>query len=232
MAENGERLSRKTVLYYPYSSLCRVPGKGLLAPWPTGLRPRPMIPAFFFRMVAAAARRTPVRMEKVDSNGLLPCGPLLKSFHGFAFRRFLQKRLPDHLLELPKEDPLKGVKIQCLVNCLRRSENAGRRFLPRGSKTDPRGLPPSDRSRRRVAVQRGGSGKARQALRIFLDKRLPDYAESRNQPEVEVTSGLSPYLHFGHISVHEIFRKLIEKEGWFPDGFPTRPPVPAAGGGA
>ncbi|MFC1534994.1 deoxyribodipyrimidine photolyase, partial [Thermodesulfobacteriota bacterium] len=47
--------------------------------------------------------------------------------------------------------------------------------------------------------------------------RLPFYLENRNQPAKEATSGLSPYLHFGHISVHEIFHELIGYEDWFFD---------------
>ena len=38
--------------------------------------------------------------------------------------------------------------------------------------------------------------------------------EDRNEPDREATSGLSPYLHFGHISAHEIFREVTP--GWTP----------------
>ena len=31
---------------------------------------------------------------------------------------------------------------------------------------------------------------------------------------MDVTSGLSPYLHFGHISAHEIFHRILRKEDW------------------
>jgi deoxyribodipyrimidine photo-lyase len=34
---------------------------------------------------------------------------------------------------------------------------------------------------------------------------------------VEATSGLSPYLHFGHISAHEVFARLAHREDWSPD---------------
>jgi deoxyribodipyrimidine photo-lyase len=42
------------------------------------------------------------------------------------------------------------------------------------------------------------------------------YGEEHNSPDAGVTSGLSPYLHWGHISVHEIFRRVAETEGWAP----------------
>jgi len=55
---------------------------------------------------------------------------------------------------------------------------------------------------------RGGSEEARRTLGHFLRRRLAGYAEHRNEPERDATSGLSPYLHFGHLSVHEIHGRL------------------------
>ena len=45
----------------------------------------------------------------------------------------------------------------------------------------------------------GGSKPAAQALREFVGPRLADYPETRNRPEKDGTSRLSPYLHFGQI---------------------------------
>ena len=47
-------------------------------------------------------------------------------------------------------------------------------------------------------------------------RNWPPTPELRNQPEAEATSGLAPYLHFGHISAHEIFHSLARQEGWSP----------------
>ena len=46
----------------------------------------------------------------------------------------------------------------------------------------------------------GGSGAAQVHLQYFLETKLRTYANSRNEPSAHATSGLSPYLHFGHIS--------------------------------
>src|SRR5579862_5545858 len=46
----------------------------------------------------------------------------------------------------------------------------------------------------------GGSAAAQKCLRRFLKQGLHRYANSSNQPSENATSGLSPYLHFGHIS--------------------------------
>ena len=49
-----------------------------------------------------------------------------------------------------------------------------------------------------------------------MGKKLASYPELRNQPEVEITSGLAPFLHFGHISAHEVFHSLARQEEWSP----------------
>jgi deoxyribodipyrimidine photo-lyase len=50
----------------------------------------------------------------------------------------------------------------------------------------------------------GGSSAALARLRHFLKHNLHRYANSSNQPSENATSGLSPYLHFGHISSLEV----------------------------
>ncbi len=50
----------------------------------------------------------------------------------------------------------------------------------------------------------GGARAARRALRRFVRERLAGYASRRNRPEVEGTSQLSPYLHFGQIGPREV----------------------------
>jgi deoxyribodipyrimidine photo-lyase len=63
---------------------------------------------------------------------------------------------------------------------------------------------PVDRSVTPVATWRGGSRAARRVLRRFVATRLTGYAEQRNRPELDATSRLSPYLHFGHIGPHTV----------------------------
>lgn len=45
-----------------------------------------------------------------------------------------------------------------------------------------------------------GERAARNALRDFIAERLEGYANNRNDPSKDGLSGLSPYLHFGHVS--------------------------------
>ncbi|NIT68804.1 MAG: deoxyribodipyrimidine photolyase, partial [Gemmatimonadetes bacterium] len=67
-------------------------------------------------------------------------------------------------------------------------------------------VPPIDAS--------GGPVAAARALGRFIEEGLPRYAEAAREPEAGATSGLSPYLHFGHISSQAIFGALIEREAW------------------
>ena len=63
---------------------------------------------------------------------------------------------------------------------------------------------PIDRGVAPSAYFPGGSGAARRALETFLRRRLKGYATQRNKPDLDGTSQLSPYLHFGHIGVHRV----------------------------
>ena len=51
---------------------------------------------------------------------------------------------------------------------------------------------------------RGGRKEAERRLKHFLKTNLRRYAKTSNQPSERSTSGLSPYLHFGHISSLEV----------------------------
>src|SRR5271165_1154785 len=57
-----------------------------------------------------------------------------------------------------------------------------------------------DRSVSPVSQWRGGSTEALRLLKEFVDCKLHRYGTQRNMPEIDRTSRLSPYLHFGHIS--------------------------------
>jgi len=56
-----------------------------------------------------------------------------------------------------------------------------------------------DRSVPPVGAWRGGSAEAMRRLRHFIRFGLKNYPHDRNHPELDGTSRLSPYLHFGHM---------------------------------
>jgi deoxyribodipyrimidine photo-lyase len=50
----------------------------------------------------------------------------------------------------------------------------------------------------------GGTGEALKHLKRFVGEQLRGYVNDRNKPELDATSHLSPYLHFGHIGPHTV----------------------------
>jgi len=220
MAENARALRTKSVAYYPYVEPEPGAGKGLLEALAgrAALVVTDDFPAFRLpRMVAAAATRLPVRLLAVDSNGLLPMRAAGRTFPtAFAFRRYVQAGLAAHLQESPREDPFRGAAL------------AGPPALPREvtRRWPPAPAPllagegverlPIDH-RVPAAPVRGGSREARALLDRFLSERLAHYHEQRNHPDRDATSGLSPYLHFGHVSAHEILAGIAKQESWSPE---------------
>ncbi len=63
---------------------------------------------------------------------------------------------------------------------------------------------PIDRSVQPVSTFCGGTTEAMKLLKRFLRERLKGYSIRRNRPELDGTSQLSPYLHFGHIGPHTV----------------------------
>lgn len=219
MADNARRLARPSVAYHPYLESKRGAAVALVAaladracavvldyfPQTDWLQPS--------HQVAARGRR---RVEAVDSNGLLPLSASGKAFStAYSFRRFLQSELPLHLPEGPRPDPLSRLSLPRIAGLpgklLRKWPPV--RFDDGRPPSESFGALPINHSVPPVSM-RGGAAAARRVLSRFLRTRLSGYQERRNHPDDDATSNLSAYLHFGHISPHEIFRGVMEAEGW------------------
>jgi deoxyribodipyrimidine photo-lyase len=227
MAENACSLDGAGVLHYPFLELEPNAGKGLLRAMATHacIVVTDDFPCFFLpQMVAAAAGQLPIRMEAVDSNGLMPLRAADKCFStAYSFRRLLQKDLPLHLAQFPKANaitaalipPAKGIPPEITV----RWPMASAKLL-NGKRSFLAGLPVNHRIS--PVLARGGNIAARGLLRAFLRQKLDGYLQERNEPGRSATSGLSPYLHFGHISAHQIFSEITRHEGWSPENVALR----------
>jgi deoxyribodipyrimidine photo-lyase len=116
------------------------------------------------------------------------------------------------------EIPYYVVDSSCIVpmSCFEKREYAAYTIRPKIRKLLPKYLRPLPalRVRHKFSGTRpefaatnhypGGSVAAHKRLRDFLKHSLHRYANSSNQPSENATSGLSPYLHFGHISSLEV----------------------------
>ncbi len=211
MEDNAKRFAAKGITYHAYIEPAPGADKGLLA----ALAKRACCvitdeqPGFFLpRMVAAAARALPVRVEQVDGNNLLPLRAVSKPYPtAMAYRRELQRSLAPHLLDLPSAEPLarvpKGLKDAELPEL-----SAWRSATELAKIAIDHAVAP--------VSYRGGSVAAAETLDEFLDHKLARYAEDRSDPDHDPSSGLSPYLHFGHISEHEIAQRVFDREAWSP----------------
>ena len=221
MASNQAAVEGADVTYYPYVEPSHGAGRGLLEALAAdaSVVVTDDFPTFFLpAMVEAAAARIPSRLEAVDGNGLLPMAAADREFAtAYSFRRFLQKNLVGHLAEVPLENPLAESlpKASPIPNAIARKWPAADIERLAGGSEGLADLP-IDHSVAPAPV-RGGSQAAGDALREFREHRLDRYMDERNRPEAEVTSGLSPYLHFGNISAHEIFLEIMRRERWTPE---------------
>ena len=221
MAANAAAFSRTGARYLPYLEPTPGAGKGLVE----ALAARACLvvtdrfPALVLsRLVTATAAKLDIRVEEVDGCGLLPLATTAHAYpSAHTFRHFLQQVLLTHIEDLPSPDPLAGA----LLPPVALPPEIGHRWpqtRPAGLTADPASLSvfPIDHT---VAPSRtlGGWSAGRQVLAGFLDRRLCRFATERNHPDADATSGLSPYLHFGHLSVHEVLVELARREGWTPD---------------
>lgn len=219
MRDNRRAFDVPGVTYLPYVEPSRGAGKGLLA----ALAERACVvvtdtyPCFFLRgLPEKVAGRLPARLESVDSCGLIPLAATDRAYPtAHAFRRFLQTALPLHLRALPVAEPLASLAVESrprLPRAVRERWPAtdldamlagGLAALPIDQAVGP-------------AAFAGGQVAALACVDRFVEHRLERYTE-RNHPDEESASGLSPYLHFGHVSPAEVFTRVAEREAWTPD---------------
>ncbi len=222
MKDNLLAVQNSEIAYYPYIEPDPDAGKGLLREFSfkACVVVTDFFPCFFLPgMTLAGALQVFCRMEQVDSNGLFPCRESDQVFvSAFSFRRYLQKNLPKYIMEAPEEDPLTPSELRGLKkfpdNIIQKWPRASE-FLLLSEHRDLTKLP-IDHEIGPTAIK-GGSSQASATLGTFLNQRLSRYAEERNDVDHPATSGLSPYLHWGHISAHEIFWTLMRSENWTPD---------------
>ena len=221
MADHQAALAGSAVGYFPYLEEAAGAGSGLLESLAEGAAVvvTDDFPCFFLpRMVQAAGDRLPVLLEAVDSNGLLPLAATDRVFgRAVDFRRYLQKSLLQAMPELPRPDPLAGPPLPPFPGL-------GRRISERwpAAELSPDSLGVAALARLPIdhsvppPSRPGGPVAATHTLESFLDERLGRYGEGRLNVRDRATSELSPYLHFGHLSVHEVFARVMEREGWNP----------------
>jgi deoxyribodipyrimidine photo-lyase len=135
-----------------------------------------------------ATRRLKVPLWTVDADVIVPSRLLEKEqYAAHIIRPRLESRLPEFLVAPGNPKAKIAWKKPAKLHTL-----APDMDLTEGWKLD--------RSVGPVTSFKGGSREAARLLKEFVSKKLVGYGKRRNHPEVDATSRLSPYLHFGHIS--------------------------------
>lgn len=222
MRDNADALAKKPVTYYPYVE----PKAGAATPLLAELAKRAAVvvtdeyPCFFLpQMISAVSGSLDARLELVDSNGVIPLRLPDRTFTvAHSYRRWMQKHILDALCDLPKPDPLARIKLPVLEKLppaiTRRWPAADfTELLDRGGVQKL----PIDHRVPSCPQTPGGQFEAAGRLERFLHRGLAVYNQDRNHPDEHATTALSPYLHFGHISSHEIVARVLEQEQWTPD---------------
>jgi deoxyribodipyrimidine photo-lyase len=237
MQANREAADRLGLAYWPFVETETRAGRGLLAQ----LAERAVLvvtddfPGFVVPgQIEALGRRAAAPVIAVDGNSIVPLGRLAAGGAAATAAAHLRPRIHREFAEA----------WEARARAEPHVPKAARSSLSAPFKTpdlvDLDGLLarlPIDRSVPAVPATPGGSVAARRRLEDFLARRLVGYAESRSEPAAPAqghASGLSPYLHFGHISIEGIVERVLTATGrWTPmdleprmlgkrDGFYTR----------
>jgi deoxyribodipyrimidine photo-lyase len=212
MLANREAADRLGLNYWPFVETPEQPGRGLLRK--LAARATAVVtddfPCFIIpEQTAALAARTQTPVIAVDGNSVVPLsllGPAVsaaahlrprihKAFADAWAHRAGRRRIMEHVRR-PVDPPFelwRGRDLDAFLAKL-----------------------PIDQTVTAVPGVPGGSDAARKRLRQFVKKRLPGYAVGRSQPaprDEGHASGLSPYLHFGHIAIEEIVEQVVSSTG-------------------
>ena len=136
-------------------------------------------------------RRVTVPFHEVDAHNIVPCwwASRKQEYAAHTFRPKVRRALPEFLDEVPpvKKHPYPSKERMHMVDWY-----------------GVRVALPVDRSIPEVDWVKPGEKAARQRMEAFLAEKLATYDESRNDPNRDGQSSLSPYLHFGHISAQRV----------------------------
>ena len=133
----------------------------------------------------------------VDSNGIIPmCKFDKEEYAAYTIRPKIKKLLPNYLKPFAEDSvEIDGSELE--VDCpdtTVTSENIPTLV----AECD------IDHSVKSSPIYHGGTSNGRQRLKKFIDEILPGYETTRNKPDMDGSSRLSSYLHFGFLSPLEI----------------------------
>lgn len=151
------------------------------------------------------AGKAQIPVYAVDSNGMIPLSKFEKEeYAAYTIRPKIKRLLPDYIAPFVEEKIIiqkANLKVDCpetIVTEKNIAELVKRCDIDHGVKPSP--------------VYHGGAKNGRKRLHHFVQNILAGYDETRSEPSVDGSSRLSSYLHFGFLSVNEIYQSVIQAD--------------------
>jgi deoxyribodipyrimidine photo-lyase len=141
--------------------------------------------------------RIDIPVYEVDAHNIIPCwiASPKQEFAAYTFRPKVKRQLSEFMDEFPnlKKHPFswKEKSEETNWNKVKKSLNVDRKVLE-------------------VDWIKPGEKEAKQTLKHFVQHKLSDYDEKRNDPNQDGQSNLSPYLHFGQLSAQRVALEIRE----------------------
>lgn len=218
MADNAATAGEMRLTYWPFVETPDDAGRGLVKKLAADavMIVTDDYPAFIVPAHNRAIAKLDVAVHAVDSNGVVPLA-LLGAAVGAAahLRPRIHKLFAEAWQNRAAAEPDPGGLPAAKLTPP---------FEPWGPPADVAafvaGLP-VDQAVPPLPKDPGGAAAGRKRLTAFLRQKLARYAGERNLPDdpaQNAASGLSPYLHFGHVSIEEVIAKTVQTTGrWTPD---------------
>ncbi|MDQ3633183.1 MAG: deoxyribodipyrimidine photolyase [Acidobacteriota bacterium] len=145
----------------------------------------------------AIVEKAEIPVYAVDSNGIIPMSKFEKENYGaYTIRPRIHKILGEYFIpfeEVKIKNKKTDIKVDCpdtLINSKNIAELVAECDIDHSVKPSP--------------IYHGGTKNGRKRLKKFVKEILPNYHETRSKPEIDGSSRLSSYLHFGFLSSLEI----------------------------
>jgi len=137
------------------------------------------------------AKKIKIPFYEVDAHNIVPCFYVSQKqeFGAYTIRPKIHKNLPGFLDDFPK---------------LKKMKNDTSFFSNKIDWKEVHSFLKVDKEVKPVDWIKPGEKAAHRNLKDFIENKFDKYSELRNDPNEDVLSNLSPYLHFGHISAQRV----------------------------
>jgi len=222
MEENRKALESLGIAHFSFVEKKAGEGKGLLRNLcaKAALLISDEYPVFINQQLnERVATKLDCKFITVDANGLIPMRLTTKDpYSAYIFRKTMHKHFAEAVVHSPKENPLDELERKLpAVKLLDASFYESYEYADGRLSNIPEFLETLSFDNEAKPIEMIGTRvEALKRLDNFLERRLKRYHSHRNHPDTPSASGLSPWLHFGKISAHEIVHRILEMEDWEP----------------